>query len=50
MRGDRWMKLANDRERKPDKNSDAVFGTSFRVFSQKQAKSIYILFSSTGQP
>jgi hypothetical protein len=31
MRGDQWRKLTNDRDNKPEKNSDAAFGTSLRI-------------------
>jgi hypothetical protein len=31
MRGDHWRKPTNDRDSKPEKYSDAAFGTSFRI-------------------
>ncbi len=51
MRGDHWRKPTNDRDRKPDKNSDAVFvQVSEFEYVFIEASNLNVIFSSTRPP
>jgi hypothetical protein len=42
MRGGHWRNSTNDKEGKPKHNSDAAFGTSFRINTVSVLKGAYL--------